>query len=74
VQHDNVGTHGRIILFKQGGKSRAVGHFKISNCNDKDFNNGAILTLSTIFKDVMSSASKAELAALYYGCKLAAPL
>ncbi len=61
-------------LFKPSGKSRAAGHFYLSNCNDKDFNNGDILTLSTIIKHVMSSASGAELAALYYGCKLAAPL
>jgi hypothetical protein len=30
--------------------------------------------LSSIIKHVMSSASKAELAALYYGCKLAVPI
>jgi hypothetical protein len=61
-------------LSEPGGKSTAAGHFYLSNCNDKDFNNGAIHTLSTIIKHVMSSASKAELAALYYGCKLDAPL
>jgi hypothetical protein len=61
-------------LSKPGGKSRGAGHFYLSNCNDEDFNNGAILTLSTIIKHVMSSASKAKLAMLYYGCKLAAPL
>jgi hypothetical protein len=61
-------------LSKPGSKSRAAGHFYLSNCNDKDFNNGAILTLSTIIKHVMSSASKAELATLYYGYKLPTPL
>jgi hypothetical protein len=61
-------------LSEPGGKSRAAGHFYLSNPNDKDFNNGTILTLSTIIKHIMSSASKAKLAALYYGCKLAAPL
>jgi hypothetical protein len=61
-------------LSKPGGKSRGIRKFYLSNHNDKSFNNGAILTLSTIIKHVMSSASKAELAALYYGCKLAAPL
>jgi hypothetical protein len=61
-------------LSKPGGKSRAAGYFYLSNCNDKDFNNGAILTLSIIIKHDMSSASKAELAALYYCCKFAAPL
>jgi hypothetical protein len=61
-------------LSEPGGKSRAAGHFYLYKCNDKDFNNGTILTLSTIIKHVMLSASKVELAALYYGCKLAAPL
>jgi hypothetical protein len=61
-------------LSEPGGKSRAAGHFYLSNCNDDDFNNGAILTLSTVIKHIMSSASKAELAALYYGYKLATPL
>jgi hypothetical protein len=61
-------------LFKPGSKSRAAGYFYLSNCNDKDFNNGTILTLLTIIKHIMSSASEAKLAALSYGCKLAAPL
>jgi len=61
-------------LSKIGGKSRATGHFYLTNCNDEDFNNEAILTLSSIIKHVMSSASEAELAALYYGCKQAAPI
>jgi hypothetical protein len=51
-----------------------AGHFYLSNRNDKDFNIGAILTLSTIIKHIMLSASEAKLSALYYGCKLAAPL
>ncbi len=46
----------------------------LSNCNDKDFINDAILMLLTIIKHVMLSASEAKLATLYYGCKLAAPL
>ncbi len=57
-----------------GGKSRAAGHFYLTNQNNKKFNNGAVLTLSSIFKYVMSSASKTELLALYNGCKMAAPL
>jgi hypothetical protein len=61
-------------LSEMGGKSRAAGHFYLSNVNDEDFNNGAILTLSSIIKHVMSSASEAKMAALYYGCKVAAPL
>ncbi len=62
------------FLSEPGGKSRASGHLYLSNCNNKDFNNGTILTLSTIIKHDMSSASKASLTALYYQCKLDAPL
>ncbi len=52
-------------LSKAGGKSRAAGHFYLTNQNDKNFNNRAALTLSAITKHVMSSMSKAELSALY---------
>ncbi|RPI66945.1 MAG: hypothetical protein EHM43_10390, partial [Ignavibacteriae bacterium] len=61
-------------LSEQEGKSRAAAHFYLTNKADEKFNNGAILTLSSIIKHVMSSASEAELAALYYGCKLAIPI
>ena len=61
-------------LSELGGKSRAMGHLYLTNRNDENFNNGAILTLSSIIKHVMSSASQAELATLYYGCKQAAPI
>jgi hypothetical protein len=84
--HPNAGIHYKTsdmilavhtnasYLSEQEGKSRASGHFYLTNHNDKDFNNGAILTLSSIIKHVMSSASEAELAALYYGCKQAIPI
>jgi hypothetical protein len=68
-----VHTHASF-LSEQNGKSRAPGYFYLTNHVDKEFNNGNILTLSSIIKHVMSSASKAELAALYYGCKLAVPI
>jgi hypothetical protein len=61
-------------LSKPSSKSRAARHFYLTKHNDKDFNNGAVLTLSSIIEHVMSSASEAELAALYYGCKQAAPI
>jgi hypothetical protein len=61
-------------LSKASGKSRAVGHFYLTNQNNENFNNKAVLTLSAIVKHVMSSESKVELLALYYGCKMAAPL
>jgi hypothetical protein len=61
-------------LSKKDGKSRAAGHFYLTNQNNKNFNNGAILTLSAIIKHVTSSASKGERYELHYGCKMAAPL
>jgi hypothetical protein len=54
-------------------RSRASGHFYLTNKGDKEFSNGAILNLASIIKHVMSLASEAELAALYYGCKIAVP-
>jgi hypothetical protein len=65
---------GASYFSKPGGRSRTAGHFYVSNCNDKDFNNGTILTLSTIIKHIVLLAYEAKLTALYYGCKLAAPI
>jgi hypothetical protein len=61
-------------LSEPGARSRAAGHFFLGKLNDESFDNGAILTLSKIIKHVMSSASEAETAALFYNCKAAAPL
>ena len=61
-------------LSEPKAKSRAGGHFWIGNKGDKDFNNGAIVTLSSVIKHIMSSASESELAALFYNCKAAVPL
>jgi hypothetical protein len=61
-------------LSEQNGKTCVSAHFYLTNHNNKEFNNGTILRLSSIIKHVMTSASKAELAALYYGCKLAFPI
>jgi hypothetical protein len=41
------------------------GHFFLSNGADIPPNNGAILNIAHIIKHVMSSATEAELAALY---------
>ncbi len=41
--------------------SRAGGHFLLSNDDESPPNNGAILTVPTIIKAVMSSAAEAEL-------------
>jgi hypothetical protein len=63
-----------LYLSKHEGKSQASGHFYLTNDRDEEFNNGAILTLFSIIKHVMSSTSKAVLAALCHGCKLTIPI
>ena len=50
-------------------RSRAGGHFFLSNGDDNSPNNGAILTIATIIKAVMSSAAEAELGALYLNAR-----
>ena len=46
-------------------RSRAGGHFFLSSDVDIPPNNGAILTVAQVIKNVMSSAAEAELGALY---------
>ena len=46
-------------------RSRAEGHFFLSNKATIPANNGAVLNIAHIIKHVMTSATKAELAALY---------
>jgi len=50
-------------------RSRAGGHFFLSDDVDNPPNNGAILTIATIIKAVMSSAAEAELGALFINAK-----
>ena len=61
-------------LSETESKIRAAGHFFLGKQNNESFNNRAIMTLSKIIKHVMSSASKAETAAIFYNCKSALPL
>lgn len=61
-------------LSESESRSRAAGHFFLSNKNDPTMQNGPILTLSTIIRHVMASASEAELAALFYNAREAVPL
>ncbi len=49
--------------------SRADGNFFLSNDDEFPPNNGAILTVATIIKAVMSSAAEAELGAFYLNAK-----
>ena len=46
----------------------------MTNRDNKDLNNGAILTLTKIIKHVMGSAGETEVASLYYNCKNAITL
>ena len=61
-------------LSEPGAKSRAGDHFYLKNKTDRDTNNGAVLILSKIIKHLMTSASEAEIAALFLNCKTAIPL
>ena len=61
-------------LSEAKARSRAGGHFYLTKQNDEEFNNGAVLTISTIMKHVLASASEAELAAMFYNSREAIPL
>ena len=61
-------------LSEPDSKSRAAGHYYLTNKGTQDLNNGAILTLTKIIKHVMGSAGETEMASLYYNCKNAVPL
>ena len=61
-------------LSEPESKITEAGHFLLGKQHDEGFNNGAIMTLSKIIKHVMSSASDAETAAIFYNCKVALSL
>ncbi len=54
---------------KKNSRSRAGGHFYLSNGEDDSPNNGAILTIAAVIKAVMSSAAEAELGAIYLNAR-----
>ena len=60
-------------LSKSNARSRAGGHFFMSDDTPNPPNNGAVLTVAQIIKAVMSSAAEAELGALYLNCHEAIP-
>jgi hypothetical protein len=60
-------------LSESKARSRAGGHFFLSENDVFPTNNGAILTLAQIIKHVMSSAAEAELGALYINAREAIP-
>jgi hypothetical protein len=61
-------------LSETKARSRAGGHFFLSENDDVPRNNGAILTIAQIIKAVMSSAAEAELGALYINARESIPL
>lgn len=54
---------------EKNARSRAGGHFFLSSNVDNPPNNGAVLTIATIIKAVMSSAAEAELGALFLNAR-----
>jgi hypothetical protein len=54
-------------------RSRAGGHFFMSSNVDTPPNNGAVMTILQIIKAVLSSATKAEVGALFINCRKAVP-
>ena len=56
-------------LSEPNARSRAGGHIFLSSNVENPPNNGAILNIAQIIKNVMSSATEAELAALYIVAK-----
>eukprot|EP00804_Cyclotella_cryptica_P000684 CCRYP_014695-RE/>CCRYP_014695-RE protein AED:0.41 eAED:0.41 QI:0/-1/0/1/-1/1/1/0/259 len=61
-------------LTETNARSRAGGHFFLSGNEHYPTNNGAILTIVQIIKAVMSSATEAELGALYINTHEIIPL
>ena len=56
-------------------QSRAGGHFVLGNSDNKPpLNNGVLLALAKIIKNVMASATEAELAAMFINCREAIPI
>ena len=56
-------------LSDKDAKSRSGGNFHPTNKNDEQLKNRFILTLSSIIKNVMASASEADMAVLFYNYK-----
>ena len=68
-----VGHSDASYLSETKARSRAGGHFFMSNDSTDPPNNGAVLTIAQIIKNVMSSAAEAELGALFINCREAVP-
>ena len=69
-----LAVHSDASYFSEAkARSHSGGHFYLTNKGDEAFRNGAVLTLSSIIKHVLASAS-AELAAMFYNSREAIPL
>ena len=62
--HSDAGYHN-----EPGARSRAGGHFYLSNNAEVPPNNGSIHNVAQIIKAVMSSAAEAELGALFINAR-----
>ena len=60
-------------LTEPKSRSRAGGHFFMSDNSDNPKNNGDVLNIAQIIKAVMSSAAEAEIGALYLNSRQAIP-
>ena len=60
-------------LVEPEARSRAGGFFYLGNQDGQQMN-GSILILAKVIKNVVSSASEAEIAALFMNARLALPL
>jgi hypothetical protein len=61
-------------LSEPKARSRAGGHFFMSEDNTDPKDNGAVHTVAKIIKAVMSSAAEAELGGLFINAKTAVPI
>jgi hypothetical protein len=68
-----AGHSNASYLLETNARSRAGGHFFMSNDDTIPSNNGAILMILQIIKAVMSSVAEAEIGALYINCREAIP-
>jgi hypothetical protein len=60
-------------LCEPKAKSRAGGHFFMSNNGEDPADNGAVLNIAQLIKAVMSSAAEAEIGALFLNSRQAIP-
>ena len=63
-----VGHSNAPYLYQSKARIRAGGHFFMSDSSRDPPNNGAVLTIAQIIKNVMSSAAEAEIGALFINC------